>query len=138
LGSLDAPTPDNQDWFLSALAEQDATQALKHLADGVMAILVRSGPLHPVMVSSPDQEVRRAFQDRQDGRYESYRRVVQALMQQGSIKPQLDERLATDLLFALLSPELHSLLCATRGWAPDEFKTWVVASLEAELLGSQR
>jgi AcrR family transcriptional regulator len=137
LGSLDAPHPDRQDWFLSALAEQDATQALRHLVDGVMGIMVRSGPLHPVMVSSPDEEVRRAFQDRQDGRYESYRRVVQALMQQGSIKPGLDERRATDLLYALLSPALHSLLCTERGWRPDQFKTWVVASLEDQLLRSR-
>jgi AcrR family transcriptional regulator len=134
LGSLDAPTPDRQDWFLSVLAEQDATQALRHLVDGVMGILVRSGPLLPVMESSADEEVRRAFHDRQEGRYEAYRRVVQSLMQHGCIRPGLDERKATDLLYALLSPELHSILCTSRGWPPDHFKTWMVASLEAQLL----
>lgn len=80
-----------------------------------MGSLLRSGPLHPVMLSTPDQEIRRAFQDRQDGRYEAYRSFVQALMQQGSINPGLDQRTATDRLYALVSPELYSILCTERG-----------------------
>jgi hypothetical protein len=125
------------DWFRGVLAEPDAAKALQRLVDGVMGILVRSGPLHPVMVSSPDEEVRRAFDDRQKGRYESYRQVVQTLMQRGDIKPGLDEGKATDLLYALLSPELHSLLGTERGWSPDHFKTWMLATLEAQLLRRQ-
>jgi AcrR family transcriptional regulator len=136
-GSLDAPHPDRQDWFLRTLAEPDATKALRHFVEGAMGILLRSGPLHPVMVSSSEQEIRRAFQDRQDGRYEAYRRVVQALLEQGSIKLGLDERKATDLLYALLSPELYSLLCTERGWTPDQFKTWVSATLDDQLLRDQ-
>lgn len=137
LGSLDGPRPDQQDWFLSALAEQDPTQALRHFIDGVMGIMIRSGSLHPVMVSSPDEEVRRAFQDRQDGRYESYRRIVQALMRNGSVQPDLDERTATDLLYAVLSPQLHTILCIERGWGSDQFKAWAIATLEAQLLQSR-
>lgn len=138
LGSLNAPTPDRQDWFLNVLAEQDTTHALQRLVDGVMGILVRSGPLHPVMISSPDEEVRRAFEDRQNGRYESYRQVVQTLIRRGWITPSLDEGNATDLLYALLSPELHSLLCTARGWSPDHFKTWMLATLETQLLRPQK
>jgi AcrR family transcriptional regulator len=138
LGSLDAPPPDRQDWFLDVLAEQDPRQALRCLADGVMAILIRSGPLHPVMVTNPDEDIRQAFRHREQGRYESYRRVIHALMQHGGIQPGLDERTAADLLFALLSPELHNILCTTRGWHADDFKTWVTASLETQLLRPQQ
>ncbi len=134
LGSLDAPPPDRQEWFRDVLAEQDATKALQRFVEGVMGILLRTGPLHPVMVSSPDDEVRRAFDDRQTARYESYRQVVRALIQRGCIKSGLDEDEATDLLFALLSPELHSLLCGARGWSLDHFKTWVLATLDGQLL----
>ncbi len=102
-----------------------------------MGILLRSGRLHPVIVSSPDEEIQRAFQDRQDGRYEAYGRVVQALIKHGRIKPGLGERKATDLMYGLLSPELHSLLCTQRGWPPGQFKSWVVATLEDQLLSDQ-
>ncbi len=135
LGTLDAPTPDRQDWFVEALAQHDGRQALRMVVEGVMGILVRSGPLHPVMVTSADEDVRRAFQDRQAGRYESYRRVIQSLGEHGVLNPALDERSATDLLFALLSPELHSLLCSDRAWSVDDFKIWMVTILEAQLLG---
>ena len=133
-GSLEAPHPDRQEWYLNSLAEQDATKALRHFVDATMGILLRSGPLHPVMVSNPDQEIRRAFRDRQDGRYEAYRRFVQALMQHGNINPGLDQPTATDRLYALLSPELYSILCTERGWTPDQFRIWVVATLEDQLL----
>lgn len=136
LGSLDAPHPDQQDWYhrILAAAEQNPTQALRQLVDGVMGILGRSGPLVPVMVTSPDEEVRRAFQDRQEARYEGYRQVVQALARHGGVQPGVDEQKATDALYAVLSPELYSLLCTARGWAPEEFKEWVLATLQTQLL----
>ncbi len=124
--------------LLAALAEPDPRQALARLVDGVMAVLLRSGPLHPVMWTNPDEDIRHAFRHREQGRYENYRTVIHALIQHGGIRPGLDERTATDLLFALLSPELHNILCTTRQWPAGEFKTWVTASLEAQLLRPQR
>jgi hypothetical protein len=41
------------------------------MVDGVKGILTRSGPLHPVMVTSPDEGIRHAFRHREKGRYES-------------------------------------------------------------------
>jgi len=139
LGSLDAPTPDQQDWHLRVLAEaaHDPTQALRHLVDGVLDILGRSGPLEPVMLTSPDDEVRRAFQDRHQRRYQAHRQVIQTLARHGGIHPGLDEHKATDLLYAVLSPELYTILCTSRGWAPEDFKHWVLATLQTQLLHPQ-
>jgi hypothetical protein len=61
-------------------------------------------PAHPVMVTSPDEDIRHAFRHREKVRYESYRRLIHAIMQHRGIKLGLDERTATDLLFALLTP----------------------------------
>jgi AcrR family transcriptional regulator len=139
LGTLDAPTPDRQDWHRRALDEagHNATRALRQFVDGVMDILGRSAPLVAVMVTSPDDDVRRAYQDRQQGRYEAYQQLVQALERHGRIHPDLDEHKATDLLFAVLSPELHGLLCTTRGWAPEDFREWAFTTLQAQLLHHQ-
>jgi dienelactone hydrolase len=86
------------------------------------------------MATSPDDEVHRAIQDRHQGRYQAYRHVVQALARHGSLHPGLDEHKATDLLYAVLSPELYSILCTARGWAPEEFKQWVLTTLQPQLL----
>ena len=135
-GTLDAPTPDQQDWHRRALdeAEQDATEALRQFVDGVIDILGRSAPLVPVMVTSPDDEVRRAFQYRQLGRYEAYQQFIQTLARHRRLHPGLDEHKATDLLYAVLSPELHGLLCGFRGWTYEDFKEWALTTLRAQLL----
>ena len=140
LGSLDAPTPDRQDWHQRVLAdaEHNPTEALRQFVDGVMGILGRSAPLVPVMVTSPDEEVRRAFEYRQQGRYEGYRQVVQALARAGNIHPELDEGKATDLLYGVLSPELHGILCASRGWTPEDFAQWALTTLQTQLLRPQQ
>ncbi len=114
--------------LLAALAEPDPRQALARLVDGVMAVLLRSGPLHPVMWTNPDEDIHHAFRHREQGRYENYRTVIHALIQHGGIRPGLDERTATDF----------NILCTTRQWPAGEFKTWVTASLEAQLLRPQR
>lgn len=137
LGNLDAPTPDRQEWHEQVLvqAKQNGAEALRLLVAGVMGILERSAPLVPVMVSSADDEVRDAFAERQQGRYDAYRRVVRTLARHGRIRPDLDEDKAADLLFAVLSPELHGLLCTSRGWAQEDFAQWALATLETQLLG---
>lgn len=136
LGSLDSPTPDQQEWHQQVLAasEHNATEALRLLADGVMGILGRSAPLEPVMVTSADDEVRHAYQLRHEARYQAYRQVIHTLARHDSIHPDLDEDTAADLLYAVLSPELHRLLCAFRGWAPEDFKDWALATLNSQLL----
>jgi AcrR family transcriptional regulator len=136
-GTLDAPTPDQQDWHRRALdeAEGNAADALGHFVGGVTGILGRTAPLVPVMVTSPDEEVRNSFQDRQQWRYEGYQQFIEALARHGSLRRDLDERKATDVLYAVLSPELHGLLCGFCGWASEEFQAWALTTLQTQLLG---
>jgi AcrR family transcriptional regulator len=135
-GGLDALTPDEQDWHRRALdeAEDNPAQAVGHFVGGVTAILGRTAALVPVMVTSPDEDVRHAFQDRQRWRYDGYRQLIEALARHGRLRPDLDERRATDLLYAVLSPEMHGILCAFCGWAPEEFTEWALTTLHSQLL----
>jgi AcrR family transcriptional regulator len=135
-GALDAPPPDQQEWHRLAIdaAEESAVTALALFVSGVMDILGRVGSLVPVMVSSPDIDVRRTFHEREQWRYEGYREVIEALGRHHHLRAELDERRATDVLFAVLSPEMHSLLCGFREWSPQEFKTWALTTLQAQLL----
>jgi AcrR family transcriptional regulator len=135
LGDLDGPLPDQQEWYRRSVEEPDGRAALRHLVDGSLEILNRSGPLHPVMLTSPDEEVRVAFRQRQEFRFAAYERIVRNLSEHHALRPGLDERTAADLLFTLTSPELHNMLCGGRRWTPDAYRTWVLSTLEAQLLG---
>jgi AcrR family transcriptional regulator len=135
-GAVDAPPPHEQEWHRLAIdqADKHPSKALAYFVDGVMDILSRVAPLQPVMVSSPDDEVRVAFQEREQWRHDGYRQIIEELERHGRLRADLDVDRATDLLFAVLSPELHGLLCGVRGWAPDEFQEWALTTLEHQLL----
>ena len=136
LGSLDGPTPDRQEWHQKVLADAAATptQALRRFVEGVMGILGRSAALVPVMTTSPNEDVRRAFELRQQGRYDAYRQVIQALLRHGHLHPALDETTATDRLYAVLSRAARRPV--RRAWlrTPEAFAGWALTTLEGQLL----
>ncbi len=133
LGSLTAPAPDEQDWFQQVLDEPDPRETLRLMVDGVLAILERTGPVMPVMMSAPDAGVRAAYDHREQARYAGWRAVVDSLGK-GRLRRGLTAAAASDIMFALLSPGMHHVLCTTRGWAPKQYRTWVLRSLEEQLL----
>lgn len=133
LGSLTAPPPHRQEWFRAVLDEPDAHRTLRLLVDGILTILERTGPLMPVMMSAPDAGVRAAFGERENLRHAGWGDVVISLGR-GRLKRGLTAAAATDLLFALLSPTMHHVLCTTRGWSTPQFRTWVLGALEDQLL----
>jgi AcrR family transcriptional regulator len=133
LGSLTAPPPDQQDWFLAVLSEPDPRMTLRLMVDGVLTILERAGPLMPVMMSAPDTGVRAAYDQREQARYAGWRAVVKSLGK-AHLKPGLTVAAAGDLFFALLSPGMHHVLCTSRGWSTKQYRSWVLTTVEQQLL----
>jgi AcrR family transcriptional regulator len=133
LGSLAAPPPDQQEWFRAVLDEPDPRATLRLMVDGVLAILERIGPLMPVMMSAPDPGVRTEYERREQLRYAGWRAVVDSLGKP-HLKRGVTVATASDLFFALLSPAMHHVLCTTRGWSNKQYRSWVLATVEAQLL----
>jgi hypothetical protein len=65
-------------------------------------------------------------------RLEGLRRFVAALEQRGPLR--LDADAAAETVWALASPELHTLLRSRRGWAPERYTAWLGDTLTAALL----
>jgi AcrR family transcriptional regulator len=133
LGSLTAPPPDQQDWFVAVLDEPDPRTTLRLMVDGVLTILERAGPLMPVMMSAPDSGVRAEYDRREQLRYAGWRAVVESLGR-AQLRRGLTVAAASDLFFALLSPGMHQVLCTSRGWSNKQYRSWVLATLEDQLL----
>jgi hypothetical protein len=60
------------------------------------------------------------------------RRFVAALEQRGPLRVDADR--AAETVWALASPELHSLLRGRRGWTPQRYTAWLGETLAAALL----
>ena len=62
-------------------------------------------------------------------RHTGQSRIVAALDARGALDPGLDTSEAADIVYALLSPEVHRILTVERGWPADRYERWVARSL---------
>jgi hypothetical protein len=52
---------------------------------------------------------------------------VSALDATGALDPGLDKSEAADIVYALLSPDVHRILTVERGWHADRYERWIAA-----------
>ena len=64
-------------------------------------------------------------------------RIITALDAAGALDPGLDTAEAADIVYALLSPDVHRILTIERGWPADRYERWIARSL-ATLLRTGR
>ena len=62
-------------------------------------------------------------------RYTGQSRIVAALRGTGGLDPDLDPDEANDVVYALLSPEVHLILTVERCWPADRYERWIARSL---------
>src|SRR5215472_215033 len=62
-------------------------------------------------------------------RHTGQSRIVAALAARGALDPSLETAEAADMVYALLSPEVHRILTVERGWPADRYERWVARSL---------
>ncbi len=60
--------------------------------------------------------------------------LMTLLVQKGALKPGLTTEAATEILWALSSPEIYRLLVRERGWPPKHYETWLAESAVTLLL----
>ena len=79
-----------------------------------------------------DAEAAKAYRTVLDGRAKTLARFVHEL--RVDLHPDLDERTATDLLWAFSNEELWRELVEERRWSPVRYETWLAGTLIAQLL----
>lgn len=84
-------------------------------------------------VSAP--EIVEIDRERNALRFESQKKGIQHLADEGALKPQLSFQKARDILWSLTSPDLYHLFTAERKWTPEEFESWLTETLASQLLG---
>jgi len=123
----DAPVPVlERNWVQDMRDEPDLRRRLKILARNGRVMLERWTPIYEVLrgAAAVDPEIASLWALNKAQRFEGQRVLLRILTERTPLREDLGARAATDVLFAIGSPEAYRLLVIDRGWSPDRFERW--------------
>ena len=123
----------------AARAETDPVKMVTAFAHIVREFMERSSAILHVLATAAqvDPDAAELLAEIRRQRYTGQSRIVAALQAQGALDPGLDSSEAADMVYALLSPDMHRILTVERGWPADRYERWIARSLSALLPASQ-
>jgi AcrR family transcriptional regulator len=122
-------------WFLDALAADTAQAQLRAYVRGTGELLHRVAPIVEVLRAAvaQDPELAGLWRQDTDPRLAVHTAAARSLVTKPGARADVSAEHAADLLFGLLSPELYLLFVRDRGWTPEQWEQWVLATLQAQL-----
>ena len=121
----------------AAAGEPDPRRLLAGFARLCREVLDRSAPMQHVLrtaaVVDPDAAQLLSTFARQ--RLAGQARVARALQARNALAREITERQALDVIYTLMSPEVHRMLTVERQWTADEYQRWLTGTLCSTLLG---
>ena len=124
----------------AARAEPDPAKMVNAFARIVREFMERSSAVQHVLATAAqiDGEAAELLAEIRRQRHVGQSRIVAALDATGALDPGLDRSEAADIVYALLSPDVHRILTVERGWPADRYERWIARSLGALLRPGQR
>ena len=97
--------------------------------------MVRSSAIMRVLATAAavDPDAAQLMEEIRRQRHTGQSRIVATLAALDALDPDLEFSEAADITYAALSPEVHHILTAERGWTADQYEQWLVRSLGALL-----
>jgi len=122
----------------AARAEQDPATMITAFARIARELMERSSAIQHVLATAAqvDAEAAGLLAEIRRQRHTGQSRIVTALDATGALDPDLDKTEAADIVYALLSPDVHRILTVERGWDADRYERWVARSLGTLLRNS--
>lgn len=87
-------------------------------------------------ISGVEADSQAMWEEGEARRYQTQFEMVEEWARAGSLKPGLTAEQATDRLWALTGPDVYRLFVVERGWRSEDFRAWLVDTLEPQLLKS--
>jgi len=88
-------------------------------------------------IGGADQDLGDLWREGERRRYDAESELVAEWHALGVLRAELSAAAATDILWALSGPDTFRLLVRERAWTPDQYRNWLAAALERELLANQ-
>lgn len=122
-------------WVAEARRETDPRRAVRLIAHHGCRIVARLAPIYEVVHgAAADPDIAALLQRDKQRRLDNQTGLVRMLADKGALAPGRDLAWAADVLFALLSHEMHQLLVVDRGWSLDAWEHWLADALTAQLV----
>jgi len=134
----DEPVPMPERPGIRALAaEEDPARMLAAYAAMVADIGARIAPVYVALqgAAQTDPEARALFDGLQQQRLMAMRGPARLLCDRGVLKQGLSVDMAADILWMHNDPSVYDKLVRQRGWPVAQFRDWLAAALQAQLLG---
>lgn len=87
-----------------------------------------------VNAADADQEATAYLQELAAQRQRGQGLLANSLASSASLRSAVSEHDATDIIHALMSPEIYRLLVHDRHWKPERYSSWLTATLITQLL----
>lgn len=122
-------------WIEQLRDEKDPVEAVALLVREAVRILDRASPvLDVVRRAAAVPEVDALLVNDRRLRYATFHTLVEIFETNGHLRHELDVDTATDIVYGLLSADLHSVFVTDRGWDSSRFRDWATAMLTAQLV----
>ncbi len=124
----------------AARAETDPAKMVTAFARIVAEFMERSSAIQHVLATAAhvDGDAAGLLAEIRRQRHTGQSRIITALAATGALDPDLDKSEAVDIVYALLSPDVHRILTVERGWPADRYERWIARSLGTLLRAGQR
>jgi AcrR family transcriptional regulator len=139
LGEEEPLPPEMQPWYARMIAEPNVSDALRHAASGIGAILARARPLDIVVraAATSDPDAARIRARHEGWREEGYRAMLDVLRTKSSLREGVSPERATQLLLMYLG-DVYRILVQDFGWSHDDWIDWTVATVAEQLFVPSR
>ena len=123
--------------YREVLDEPDPERQLRLNARNSRQGKLRIGPLGEVIRSaSPlDPDIAALWRRINSDYHANQRQIVESLRAKNALRPGLDVRRATDILWTINHPDTWNLLVTLRGWTPARYEAWAAEAACTQLLG---
>lgn len=136
----DEPIPIlHRAWVRDLREEPDPRGRLRLLARHGRLILERRASIDAVVsaAAATDSDTAALWRQMQEQRHAGQRALLQLVLgDHGSLRSGLSLARASDVLYAIGSPDTYRLLVEDRGWSAARFERWYADALERLLLDS--
>jgi AcrR family transcriptional regulator len=124
----------------AARAEPDPVTMVNAFARIARELMERSSAIQHVLATAAqvDAEAAGLLAEIRRQRHTGQSRIVAALEARGALDPGLGKAEAADIVYALLSPEVHRILTLECGWDAGRYERWIARSLSSLLPAGHR
>jgi AcrR family transcriptional regulator len=118
----------------SALAEPDPGRLLAAFAHLARELLSRAAPILHVLrtAADVDPEAASMLAVTKSQRFTGQSRIARTLAERHQLT--VTEADAADIIYTLMSPEVHRILTIERQWSADHYEKWLATAVQTQLL----